>query len=1247
MENDERIIIDVDEQPALQGINKANAGLDSFEKKAGSSTTSASKGFQQVGKDAEQAAEVTVRSIEKTRTSTERWMKSLRATTNRETITNPVQRLMAEMQAFQKQPGISGDTKYMAESTELYERRIARAKELIAVQKQADSDAMLQKAIKASRQYEAETRKFTKATDDAAKSKAKLQKATQDAAAAQAKLNSESSKMKTPSLTSSIVQANLLTDAIQRVAGVLKNFTLGSTAYAARTEQLGLALGTVARANNVSAGTAFTLTKKIQELGVTTQDAREQMSRLIAANVDYSKAVQLASAAQDVGRISGEGTALSFGRLVHAIISAQPELLRQVGINLTFEESYKNAAKAMGVTAESLTSMEKLQIRTNDVIRAASNYAGVYADGLDSVGGRMLSLTRKIDEMRNAIGEQFQDEAAATLSILEKIANVMKENPREAVFGVGLGVAAVAGTGAVVAAGTGNPLIALGLAAVAATGALVSFGETLSYGWSNKSKGDPGIKDYLDAWAMQRDEEIAARGTKGDRALGLFGIRRNAPAGISLGTSVEDGRFIPDRDAIARYLTGNTAPAQPRTRTTPFEDKLTEDARKTLDAKFAEGNAKMRASAQGAADAQEQKRIADAAKAKEDAAKKVADAEKHALGVLRDAQAQEYNGIGKIMYERLKLLDTYGLTKKAIQDINDATEMASNREVRSIRSELIKESENLIKLEEDRQSAISDARNKRFQQDQEYAQETLDLQIETIQKQLDYQETALGRQRDVKLRALEVEESKLSKHGGVEAKNALEQQKLEIEVEYLQKSSQLHIEELQRRMDREIAAQEAIWSAGLITDSVLMDRVTALREASAAQRSQIETDATETIAAARDKATIRSAELVRDANQRAFDEVKRSFESLLDAMFSHTKSWGDAMKAILRAAVLQPLKDIAGTMFANAMTGQPVAAGVGGGRRGGGLLGMLGLGALGTSAASGGTSSAASGVAGTAGGSGKAAYAGYAAGAQSYLAQFGNIGYGPKGGDFGGEVAGSYRGVGGATGGAMLLGGAALGMDGWRRGGAAGFAELTASGALIGAKFGGPVGALIGAGVGAIIGTIRLFVKGAEDKAIKQVRSTYGVTISKDIASQVVATAKQSFGGDVALAIRSPQLRDLIELYAMSTGQKWTNGATAPTPISIAQSGGMLYQLPTYRNGAAVPTQGGLIPSVMGGGSGGGVTILSLDAQATKEVLQGQAVQVIQSQPRLVQASANASIKQNSGRREMAASLSSPGLVTV
>jgi len=225
---------------------------------------------------------------------------------------------------------------------------------------------------------------------------------------------------------------------------------------------------------------------------------------------------------------------------------------------------------------------------------------------------------------------------------------------------------------------------------------------------------------------------------------------------------------------------------------------------------------------------------------------------------------------------------------------------------------------------------------------------------------------------------------------------------------------------------------------------------------------------------------------------------------------------------------------------------------------------------------------------------------------------------------------------------AAALGGGLLALAGLQRGGLSGLAMTTAGGAVLGFKFGGPLGAAIGAGIGAIAGIVRLFVKGAEEKAREKIRATYGVDVrDKGILRQIVETAKQAFGGNLDAAIRSQQVRDVIELYAMATGQSTAGLPPNVRPVSLLQQGGALYQQ-TFTAGAAPR----LDRIAAGTPQAAGPIVINISVPGAKEFFEKETVRVVVDNPRAVQSAALNATRANAGRRELTALQLSPGTLT-
>jgi hypothetical protein len=168
------------------------------------------------------------------------------------------------------------------------------------------------------------------------------------------------------------------------------------------------------------------------------------------------------------------------------------------------------------------------------------------------------------------------------------------------------------------------------------------------------------------------------------------------------------------------------------------------------------------------------------------------------------------------------------------------------------------------------------------------------------------------------------------------------------------------------------------------------------------------------------------------------------------------------------------------------------------------------------------------------------------------------------------------------------------GLFGNNRGTGTGIAESTIGGALTGAGIGTSIlpglGTAIGAGIGAGVGALASGIEALtgdtspSTKAKKYAKQFYGITISNQMASQIAQIAASKYGGNVQVAVRSPEVRQMLGLYAAGTGQNNSKALSSLTPhaASLAEQGGTLYQQATYQYGQAytfkssLPTLGGI-----------------------------------------------------------------------
>jgi hypothetical protein len=135
--------------------------------------------------------------------------------------------------------------------------------------------------------------------------------------------------------------------------------------------------------------------------------------------------------------------------------------------------------------------------------------------------------------------------------------------------------------------------------------------------------------------------------------------------------------------------------------------------------------------------------------------------------------------------------------------------------------------------------------------------------------------------------------------------------------------------------------------------------------------------------------------------------------------------------------------------------------------------------------------------------------------------------------------------------------------------------HLTMRGEQIGGPHSRQSLAAIGAAAGFTAGMTEklLGIESPPRNAHDDIKSIYGVDIPQNSGKikQVVQIAQSQFGGDIAVAVRSPSVRQLVMLYSEATGQKMPLSATTPyagspaKQVEHAEQGSNLYQQASYQ----------------------------------------------------------------------------------
>jgi hypothetical protein len=1001
-------------------------------------------------------------------------------------------------------------------------------------------------------------------------------------------------------LTASIAIAEMAVGAVQRLSGALVQFGKESALYAARTEQLQFAQNAVARGSDVSTAAVEKQVRSVQQLGITIQDARLGVTRMIATNMDFTRSTQLARAAQDLGRVAGINTAEAFERLVHATVTAQPELLRALGLNVSFEQSYTRFANRVGITVQQLTVQQKAQVALNAVLDAAAKYTGAYEASQKTAGGQLLSMERYILDVKQAIGEQF---LPALTSATAKAVEFVKAIPDAIQKGRDL---------------LDTVLVPLDLYAQSQKTISVMF----VVGAKTAKGGSVDPMDVLGALLRSQmpDAMSTIRGFGADRS----------------------GMLEPGGTAFKEFFGSQgvqsfQADLRKRQMMAPIEADREIGGKRANEIMQAQANTtygvEQRLSAaiqsRGESYNELQKIAQEYAKSGKGAALELVISAKERY----DAESRNVIVLEKQKKAMEELAKYREKGREYVQERNTALQSAGGLEGTSFEVKPVKQDS--VEFLNKRVALMMDESKR----EREFANETLKIQNDTDESRLRAQEGFVTRRRDLELLSLQGIMAVT-----VEQKTAVEQRRFEIVKSAMDKEAGLKAQSLERQKGLDLEYLD--WLSVLYPErsAEIAQRRAAVSEQYAQKGAELESQWITDTGKLRADSEANVRQIQFQAWQQHFDSLKRGFESLFDAALIGGKNFADTLKRLLINAFLTPVKDAAGTWFANMFAG---GRGGGGGFSTAGALSSIGMGGFGGGGGigPGGTPPFWGGPGGTSGG-GFGGFGGMFAGGKSWLSQLGNLGMKGKDGlpiDMAGAAG---KGVGGMAGGAMLLGGGALVADGLRRGGWAGFGETTAGGALIGAKFGGPMGAAIGAAAGAAAGLIRMMFKNRDDKIVSKVRSIYGITIDKQFAKSL---GEQSKGQTLDVFLRSAAAREQIQIYADYTdqGQKMSLADNVARGVNLSQSGGTLYQSGTYVGGTAygyssgLASVGSLKPFTPQQAQTVYVTIQA-DGQATTDLLEGKTAQFVSQNGQAVQQGLASALQSSFGRMTNGAAFMDP-----
>jgi len=206
--------------------------------------------------------------------------------------------------------------------------------------------------------------------------------------------------------------------ALTGIAALETKAIVSTTNLAARVQTLGVVTEVLGKNVGWSADQIHNLEKSIESQGITTQAARQSIARMVQAQVDLRHASELARIAQNAAVIANTNSSEAFNHLIQAIATANVRMVRNLGMAVTFEASYKKMADTLGITTDQLTEVQKTTARVNAIMEASVQISGAYESAMETAGKKANSLARLQEQAALAIGDSFIPTYSAIIDIV-------------------------------------------------------------------------------------------------------------------------------------------------------------------------------------------------------------------------------------------------------------------------------------------------------------------------------------------------------------------------------------------------------------------------------------------------------------------------------------------------------------------------------------------------------------------------------------------------------------------------------------------------------------------------------------------------------------------------------------------------------------------------------------------------------------------------------------------------------------
>lgn len=209
-----------------------------------------------------------------------------------------------------------------------------------------------------------------------------------------------------------------LTEMALEAASALPALVAESTKLAAAAETADVALGVVAENAGSSAEEVTGLKNELISMGIASGTASNLLLKMAGAEIDLTKATDLANIALDTATVAGTSEEEVINRAIHAITTKNTVMLGDLQLTTTMAEATADLAREQGIAASQVDGVAQKTALFNAVVKAGTKFAGARTAASKTAGKQMANMDELATNLKTSFGQLFLPAYTEWVSLL-------------------------------------------------------------------------------------------------------------------------------------------------------------------------------------------------------------------------------------------------------------------------------------------------------------------------------------------------------------------------------------------------------------------------------------------------------------------------------------------------------------------------------------------------------------------------------------------------------------------------------------------------------------------------------------------------------------------------------------------------------------------------------------------------------------------------------------------------------------